>query len=135
MTIKLVESLCLRLAFIFPKILTHDKMSSRLPYWGVGIGLTCTYKKWAIPGLFFSIFVFSIQLTVNKCSINFADDWIRTVDLWYWKGSLYQLSHNHCQSHNHCLTCTLHQTSYLFKASLFSNKYKTILAKFNLLTF
>ena len=26
-------------------------------------------KKWAIPGLFYCIFVFSVQLTVNKCSI------------------------------------------------------------------
>ena len=34
----------------------------------------------------------------NKCSINFADDWIRTADLWYQKQPLYQLSHNHCPS-------------------------------------
>ena len=26
-------------------------------------------KKWDIPGLFFFIFIFSIQLTINKCSI------------------------------------------------------------------
>ena len=51
------------------------------------------FLKWAIPGLFFFIFVFSIQLTVNKCSINFADDWIRTANLWYRKRPLYQLSH------------------------------------------
>ena len=25
-------------------------------------------------------------------NINFADDWIRTADLWYWKQLLYQLS-------------------------------------------
>ena len=24
------------------------------------------------------------------CNINFADDWIRTADLWYWKQPLYQ---------------------------------------------
>ena len=30
-------------------------------------------------------------------NINFADDWIRAVDLWYWKRMLYQLSHNHFQ--------------------------------------
>ena len=54
------------------------------------------FKKWAIPGLFFIIFVFSIQLTVNKYSINFANGWIRTADLWYRKQLLYQLSHNHC---------------------------------------
>ena len=28
--------------------------------------------------------------------INFANDWIRTSDLWFWKQPLYQLSHNHC---------------------------------------
>ena len=42
--------------------------------------LDTTFFKWAIPGLFLFIFVFSIQLTLNKCSINFADDWIRTAD-------------------------------------------------------
>ena len=26
----------------------------------------------------------------------FADDGIRTADLWNWKRPLYQLSHNHC---------------------------------------
>ena len=26
-------------------------------------------------------------------NINFADDWIQTMDLWYWKQPLYQLSH------------------------------------------
>ena len=26
----------------------------------------------------------------------FAEDWIRTADLWNWKRPLYQLSHNHC---------------------------------------
>ena len=41
---------------------------------------------WAIPVLFFLYFrLFNIQLTVNRCSINFANDWNRTVDLWYWK--------------------------------------------------
>ena len=29
-------------------------------------------------------------------NINFADDWIRTADLWYRKQLLFQLSHNHC---------------------------------------
>ena len=46
--------------------------------------------------VFYFISVFSIQLTVNKCSINFADDWIRTTDLWYRKQPLYQLSRNLC---------------------------------------
>ena len=30
-------------------------------------------------------------------NINFANDWIRTAYLWYWKRPLYQLSHNHFQ--------------------------------------
>ena len=30
-------------------------------------------------------------------NINFADDWIRTTDLWNRKRPLYQLSHNHYQ--------------------------------------
>ena len=64
------------------KIIRHNKLFS--------------FQKWAIPGLFFFIFVFSIQLTANKCSIlKFANDWIRTTGLWYWKRPLYQLSHNH----------------------------------------
>ena len=67
-----------------------------------------SFQKWAIPGLFFFIFVVSIQLTVNKCSINFADHWIRTADLWYWKQPLYQLSHNHCPKN--CLTLVMNGT-------------------------
>ena len=54
------------------------------------------FFKWAILGLFFFIFLFN---TVDsKCPIKiFADDWIRTADLWNWKRLLFQLSHNHCQ--------------------------------------
>ena len=48
----------------------------------------------AIHSLFFFIFVLSIQLIVH---INFADDWIRTTDLWGWKRPLYLLHHNHYQ--------------------------------------
>ena len=29
-------------------------------------------------------------------NVNFTDDCIRTVDLWYRKQLLYQLSYNHC---------------------------------------
>ena len=56
------------------------------------------FKKWAIPGLFILIFVFSMQLTEYKYVQykSFADDWIRTVDLWCRKRPLYQLRHNHC---------------------------------------
>ena len=51
---------------------------------------------WTIPGLFFfyfSSFLHSWQLTIS--SKNFADDWIRTSDLWCLKRPLCQLSHNH----------------------------------------
>ena len=37
-------------------------------------------------------------------NINFANDWIRTADLWSWKQPLYQLSHNHFPS---CLCRTV----------------------------
>ena len=33
---------------------------------------------------------------VKRSIWQFADDWIRTNDLWFWKRPLYQLSHNHC---------------------------------------
>ena len=36
-------------------------------------------------------------------NLNFADDWIQTADLWYWKQPLYQLSHNHCPELSLCL--------------------------------
>ena len=77
-----------RVWFAESLVFDNPDMSLRAPPVG-------NLKKWAIPGLFFFIFVFSIQLTVNKCSINFADDWSRTADLWYRKRPLYQLSHNH----------------------------------------
>ena len=60
------------------------------------LSITASLKNGPFQASFFFIFVFSIQLRANKCSINFADEWIRTADLWYWKWPLYQLSHNHC---------------------------------------
>ena len=54
------------------------------------------------PGLFFFIFVFLIhswQQTNVQYKYFFANDWIRTVDLWNWKQPLFQLSHNHCPYH------------------------------------
>ena len=57
--------------------------------------LTILLKNGPFPASFSFIFVFSIQLTVNKCSIKtFADDLIRTADIWYHKRPFYQLSHN-----------------------------------------
>ena len=35
------------------------------------------FKKWAIPGLFLFIFVFTIQLIINKCSIKFCQ-WLES---------------------------------------------------------
>ena len=32
----------------------------------------------------------------QRLNINYAEDWIWTLDLWYWKRLLYQLSHNDC---------------------------------------
>ena len=57
------------------------------------------FKKWAIPGLFFFIFVCSIhswQQTNVQYKYFFANDWIRTADLWYREQLLYQLNHNLC---------------------------------------
>ena len=49
----------------------------------------------SIPGTkwFFRLFnTVDSKIVIN---INFADDWIRTPDLWYRKQPLYQLNHNH----------------------------------------
>ena len=46
--------------------------------------------------LFLYFRLFYKQLTVNKCSIKVADDWIQTWVLWYRKRLLCQLCHNHC---------------------------------------
>ena len=57
-----------------------------------------TYKKWDIPGLFFFFFrLFNTVDSKQMFNINFADDWIRSADLWYWKRPLYQLSHTTAQ--------------------------------------
>ena len=58
--------------------------------------------------LFLYFCLFNTQLTVYKCSLLnfFADDWIWTADLWYWKLPLYQLSHNHCPRHCKILKTT-----------------------------
>ena len=56
------------------------------------------------PASFFFILVFSIQLIVQ---INFADDWIRTADLWCRKQPLYQLHHNHFPNDYFLLLCCL----------------------------
>ena len=52
-------------------------------------------QKLVILGLFFFIFFFSNQLNIGKRMfyINFANDQIRTADLWFRKRPLYQMSH------------------------------------------
>ena len=55
-----------------------------LTYFGqklLSYGANLHFLNGPFPASVFFIFVFSIQLTANKCSINFADDWIRTADL------------------------------------------------------
>ena len=52
-------------------------------------------KKWAIHGLNVFIFVFSTQLTVNKCLIKVCRWLDLNLDLWCRRQPLYQLSHNH----------------------------------------
>ena len=72
-----------------------------------------SYSRWPVMhklatttflgGLFFFIFVFSIQLKVGKQLNVRYKSWSMTADLWHRKLPLYQLSHNHnhCQSNNY----------------------------------
>ena len=52
----------------------------------------CYLNKLGHSRPLFFILVFSLQLIVHP---NFANDWIRTADLWFWKQLLYQLRLNH----------------------------------------
>ena len=46
-------------------------------------------KEWAIPGLFFLYFDLFNTVDRNQMFyINFADDWIRSADLWIWSTAL-----------------------------------------------
>ena len=54
------------------------------------------YKNGPFPAPFLYFRLFHKQLTVNKCSIKVANDWIRTRVLSYRKRPLCQLRHNHC---------------------------------------
>ena len=75
----------------------HCPYSSQSRHRQLLLWLSLFLKKWAIPGLFFLYFrLFNKQLTVNKCSLKVAYDWIRTRVLWYRKRPLCQLRHNHC---------------------------------------
>ena len=59
------------------------------------VKLVHLFLKWSFRPRFhyFSSFQYSWQQALFN--INFADDWIRTADLWCQKWLLYQLSHNH----------------------------------------
>ena len=58
------------------------RMRSHLMAFVRATNFSCCCLNWAS---FFFIFVFSAQLIVH---IKFADDWIRTADLWCWKQRL-----------------------------------------------
>ena len=51
----------------------------------------------AILGLFFLYFRLFNTVDSKYSILIFANDWIRTTDLWNGKQPLYQLSHNHVQ--------------------------------------
>ena len=76
---------------------SKDLYTTFSTFWTLTFTLIVFFKNGPFPASFFFIFVFSIQLTVNKCSINFADGWIRTADLRYRKQPLYQLSRTTAQ--------------------------------------
>ena len=54
----------------------------------------CCFKIGLFPASF--IFISSFPYSWNYVDLKFADDWIRTADLWCRKPPLYQLRHNHC---------------------------------------
>ena len=56
-------------------------------------------KNGPFPASFLYFRLFYKQLTVNKCSIKVANDWIRTRVLSYCKRPLCQLRHNHFPNH------------------------------------
>ena len=67
----------------FTSMKSHQELSTlSTPKHVLSRSKTFVQQMWVIPSLFFLIFVFSLQLTVNKCSvIKFPDDRTRTTDL------------------------------------------------------
>ena len=59
-------------------------------------------------------------------NINFADDWIRTTDLWNWKRLLYQLSHDNWPN---WAVCTLTQLKTNLRHSLHKAKVEQLYLK------
>ena len=55
-----------------------------------------------MPGLFYIYFrLFNTVDSNQMFNINFTNDWIRTMDLWYQKQPLYLLSHSHSHGSNY----------------------------------
>ena len=91
----------------------------KLPKNGGDLGKLIVFlKNGPFPASFLYFRLFYKQLTVNKCSIKVADDWIRTLVLWYRKRPLCQLRHNHCivfYSTKHASTNVLNSHNLLIK--------------------
>ena len=75
----------------------------RIRFWSIEKQFQISLKKTMTmlfqKGHFLPLFLYFrlFNTVVSKCSIYiFADDWIRTVYLWYTVQPLYQLSLNHC---------------------------------------
>ena len=87
-----LRRIILQQGWIRPKISQSKNIVFKVLFYLISKGIVDQYFfKWANPGS--SFIYFRVFNTVN---IFFADDWIRTADLWRQKQLLYQLSHNHC---------------------------------------
>ena len=51
----------------------------------------------------------------------FADDWIRTMDLWHRNQPLYQMSHNHCPNFHYFQTRTEEHHSTVLNCNYYYN--------------
>ena len=69
--------------------------SRKLQQAGFYPNLSFFFKNGPFPASFLYFRLFYKQLTVNKCSIKVADDWIWTRVISYHKRPLCQLRHNH----------------------------------------
>ena len=81
------------LQFVFTKKFSRDNLEGPGSNVAGDEGWIGQSRKLFKNGPFSASFPYSCE----KCSLQiFADDWIRSVDLWNRKQPLYQLSHNHC---------------------------------------
>ena len=74
-----------------PRSFIQAIFQSIIQWWRV----FCSFVWGHLRPFFLYFRLFYKQLTVNKCSIKVADDWIRTRVLWDCKQPLCQLRHNH----------------------------------------